>query len=1035
MSETIGSVVVLGGGIAGIQASLDLANQDFLVYLIEKNPSIGGRMVQLDKTFPTLDCSMCILGPKLVDVQRHPNIEILTYCEPVSLSGSAGNFTLKYLKKARYVDESKCTGCGICETKCPVWIYDDFNEGLTRKDRRGRERPGRKNISIPFPQAVPKVAYLPGETCRYIQKGKCGVCKKNCGPGAIDYDQKDEEGEINIGAVIVTSGFDPFDVKKVDRFHFGEFPNVFTTLQFERLLNASGPTQGEIIRRSDGKHPKRLAFLQCVGSRDLSIGKSYCSAVCCMYAVKEAIMAKEHDPELEAYIFYMDIRAFGKGFDEFYKRAIDEFGIHFINSKIYEIQENPETHNLLLKYENFMGTPGITTVEMDMVVLSTGMDPASQTAFLQDSLNLDPNGFIETTPTTPIETSVPGVYVCGAASGPKDIPDTVAQASGAAAKAAILLKDVRGTEIEEIKLPSPLKVDPTDVARVGVLICHCGHNIASVIDCAEVAEYAKTFPNVVFSTDPMYACAADAQEIIKEAIKEHKLNRIIVASCTPRTHEPLFRSTLREAGLNEFLFDLVNLREHCSWVHPDEPEKANIKAKDLVRGAIARACRLEPLFKEKIPIIQKAVVIGGGCAGMTSAVDLSRGGYPVYLIEKEAQLGGELLKPLELHNGLKGKDIVENLEKRVRNAPNITVFTNAELENLSGTVGNFKGIVSGQEIEFGAAILASGAEPFIPNGYYRYGENSNVMTQGEFEERFDELDPQSATNFVMIQCVGSREDEPPRTYCSRICCTVAIHNSIRIKERNPNANVYILYKDIRTYGDLEELYLHSRQLGVIYIPYTDEQKPVVHPDGTVEVLDVSLGEFLQIRPDLIVLSTPLIPKPNKGLSQLFKVPRGADGFFLEAHVKLQPLDFATDGVFLAGTAHFPKLSHESIFQASGAASRVMALLSKGYLLSEGAIAEVSQEICRGCGRCADICPFKAISLEEKTVVLETQTIQTVKAFVNAGSCKGCGTCVVSCPVSAITIHHFPNKTIEAQFDAVLLKNEQSMEEQPSGEAI
>ncbi|MHA2500573.1 MAG: 4Fe-4S binding protein, partial [Candidatus Hodarchaeales archaeon] len=361
MSETIGSVVVLGGGIAGIQASLDLANQDFLVYLIEKNPSIGGRMVQLDKTFPTLDCSMCILGPKLVDVQRHPNIEILTYCEPVSLSGSAGNFTLKYLKKARYVDESKCTGCGICETKCPVWIYDDFNEGLTRKDRRGRERPGRKNISIPFPQAVPKVAYLPGETCRYIQKGKCGVCKKNCGPGAIDYDQKDEEGEINIGAVIVTSGFDPFDVKKVDRFHFGEFPNVFTTLQFERLLNASGPTQGEIIRRSDGKHPKRLAFLQCVGSRDLSIGKSYCSAVCCMYAVKEAIMAKEHDPELDAYIFYMDIRAFGKGFDEFYKRANDEFGIHFINSKIYEIQENPETHNLLLKYENFMETPGITT--------------------------------------------------------------------------------------------------------------------------------------------------------------------------------------------------------------------------------------------------------------------------------------------------------------------------------------------------------------------------------------------------------------------------------------------------------------------------------------------------------------------------------------------------------------------------------------------------------------------------------------------------------------------------------------------------
>ncbi|MFX0115959.1 MAG: CoB--CoM heterodisulfide reductase iron-sulfur subunit A family protein, partial [Candidatus Hodarchaeota archaeon] len=391
------------------------------------------------------------------------------------------------------------------------------------------------------------------------------------------------------------------------------------------------------------------------------------------------------------------------------------------------------------------------------------------------------------------------------------------------------------------------------------------------------------------------------------------------------------------------------------------------------------------------------------------------------------QLGGELLKTLELHNGLKGKEIVENLEKQVREAPNITIFTNAKLENLRGTVGNFKGTVNGQEIEFGAAILASGAEPFSPKGFYRYGENSNVLTQREFEERFDELDPQSVTNFVMIQCVGSREDEPPRTYCSRICCTIAIHNSIRIKERNPNANVFILYKDIRTYGDLEELYLYSRQLGVVFIPYTDEQKPVVHPDGTVEVLDVTIGEFLQIQPDLIILSPPLIPKPNKDLSQMFKVPRGADGFFLEAHVKLQPLDFATDGVFLAGTGHFPKFAHEASFQASGAASRVMELLSKGFLLSEGAIAEVYQEICRGCGRCADICPYKAIDLEEKIIELETQTIQTVKAFVNPSSCKGCGTCVVSCPVSAITVHHFPNKTIEDQFDAVLLKSEPAIE--------
>jgi heterodisulfide reductase subunit A len=1021
--EKLGSVAVIGGGIAGIQASLDLANQGFLVHLLEQNPSIGGRMVQLDKTFPTLDCAMCILGPKLVDVQRHPNIELLTYCEPLKLSGSVGNFTLTYLKKARYVDEDKCTGCGICEDKCPVWVDDDFNAKIPRKDKKGRDRPAGKNISIPFPQAVPKVAYILPDTCRYIQKGKCRVCEKNCGPEAISYEQKDEERDVNVGAVIVTTGFDPYAAEEITSLHYGQFPNVVTTLQFERYLSASGPTMGEIIRPSDQKHPKKIGFLQCIGSRNPSIDKDYCSAACCMYAVKEAIMAKEHDPNVEAYIFYMDIRAFGKGFEEFYQRAQKEYNIHFVKSRVSEIMENPENRNLVLKYEDFKEKPTISFAEMDMVVLSTGLDPSSHSEFLKNCLHLelDKYGFVVTHPLKPLETNKPGVFVCGVASGPKDIPDTVAQASGAASKASILLKDVRGTQTEEIKLPRPIKIDATDEPRVGVLVCHCGHNIGSVVDCAAMADYAKTFSDVVYASDPMYACAADTQDTIKEAIKKHKLNRVIVASCTPRTHEPLFQSTLREVGLNEFLFDLVNIREQVSWVHPHEPENANKKVRDLIRGAIARACRLEPLFKDKIPIIQKAAVIGGGCAGMTSAIDLSEAGYPVYLIEKENQLGGELLKLPELHNGLKGKEIVDTLKKQIRGDPNITVFTNTTLESLSGSAGNYKGIVEGKEIDFGAVILATGAEPFVPKGYYNYGKDPNIMTQREFEERFDDLDPQTV---VMIQCVGSREDETPRTYCSRICCTVGIKNSIRIKERNPNATIFILYKDIRTYGDLEELYLKTRQLGTVFIRYTDDQKPNVFPDRTVEIFDPMLGATLKIHPDLIILNVPLVPKPNESLSQLLKVPRGADNFFLEAHVKLRPIDFATDGVYLAGTGHFPKFTHESIYQGSGAAVRVMALLAKGYLLSEGAISEIDQAVCRGCGRCELVCPFKAIELEVKNIELETKIIQTVKAFVNAGVCKGCGSCVVTCPVGAITIKHFPNKTIEAQFDSILQKPRQ-----------
>jgi heterodisulfide reductase subunit A len=656
-----------------------------------------------------------------------------------------------------------------------------------------------------------------------------------------------------------------------------------------------------------------------------------------------------------------------------------------------------------------------------MVVLSTGMDPSSQTEFLEGCLHLklDHNGFVETDPMKPIDTSVPGVYVCGVASGPKDIPDTVAQASGAAAKAAILLKEVRGSQVEEPKYPRAIKVDPTDESRIGVFVCHCGHNIASVVDVKAVAEYAKTFPNVKFADDPMYACAADTQGLIKEKIKEHNLNRIIVASCTPRTHEPLFRSTLKEAGLNEFLFELTNLREHVSWVHPHEKGDATEKAKDMLRGSIARTCRLEPLLKEKIPIEQKAVVIGGGIAGMTSALDIARGGYPVYLIEKEDQLGGELLKIPRLHNELQGEEIVKDLAKQVKEEENITLYTGANLESLTGAVGNFTGVVNGEEIKFGAAVLATGAEPFTPEGYYEYGNDSRVMTQREFELQFDETDPKTV---VMIQCVGSREDELPRTYCSRVCCTTAIKNSIRIKERNPDANVFILYKDIRTYGDLEELYLKTRQLGTVFIGYNDDNKPTVNSDGSIEVFDITLGELLRIEnTDLILLSTPLVPKPNEELSQMFKVPRGADKFFLEAHVKLRPIDFATDGVFLAGTGHYPKFTHESIYQASGAAVRVMALLAPGYLLSEGAISVVNEEMCRGCGRCEEICPYKAIELHEKEVELETRTIKTVKAFVNPGVCKGCGLCVVTCPVSAITISHFQDETIAAQVDAILLK--------------
>ncbi len=1004
MSKLVGAVAVAGGGVAGIQSAIDLANSGLKVYLIESSTSIGGKMAQLDKTFPTLDCSMCTLSPKLAEVARHPNIELLTYSEITGIEGEAGDFTVKVKKKATFVDPDKCTACELCVSKCPVKVPDEYNEGGNN----------RKAIYLAFPQAVPRVYTIDAENCLYLTKGKCGNCAKVCENDAINYDDKGEEIEINVGSVILSTGFEPFDATQLEQYRI-DHPDVITSMQFERQLSSSGPFEGHVTL-SDGTHPKKIAWIQCIGSRNPEIGHRNCSSVCCMYATKEAMVAMEHDPELETTIFNIDVRAFGKGFEEFYQKAKNEKSVRFIHSRPSGVEVDPQTNKLSLKYEAEDGN-GIRQEEFDMVVLSIGLTPSKSSKQLVNIANveMDDLGFVKTKIDSPVETTRPGIFVSGAMQAPKDIPDTVAAASGAASKASSLLSSERGSLVTEKQYPPEKEIG--DDVRTGVVVCRCGINIGSIVDVPNVVEYTKDLPGVVFAREAVYACSSDSLAGIADMVKEHNLNRVVVASCTPRTHEPLFRETLMEAGLNPYMFELANIREHCSWVHQNEKDKATKKAKDIVRMSVSRANLLQPLYKEKVEFNNSGLVIGGGIAGMNAALDIADKGFHVTLVEKSDELGGLLKTYTKLQDGRSTNEVLEPIIERVESHDNITVLKDAELMELEGSMGNFTAHVKGadvdEEIRCGVAIIATGANELVPEGYFSYGKYPNIVTQSKLEHMIDE--GTDAKNVVFIQCAGGRNDERP--YCSRACCTVAMKNAIRLKEDDPKRNVYMLYRDIRTFGRWEDLYTKARELGVVFMRYTEDKEPQVG-EKSIKMFDHLLNMNFDINYDLLVLSTPLVaPETNESLGSLFKVPLDSNKFFLEAHIKLRPVEFATEGVFLCGTAQAPKLVDEAVSQASAAASRACTILSSDFLETIGNVSVVDPELCIGCGRCTLVCPYKAPELKEVVVETEEITYTTKKCEINPTVCKGCGSCAAECPTGAITSRHFTESQIMAVIKA------------------
>ncbi|HKZ94737.1 MAG TPA: CoB--CoM heterodisulfide reductase iron-sulfur subunit A family protein [Candidatus Bathyarchaeia archaeon] len=1000
MSNKVGATLVVGGGIAGIQAALDLADAGFKVYVLDESPSIGGTMAQLDKTFPTNDCSMCILAPKLVGVGRHPNIQLITNARLEELSGQAGNFQVKVTRKPRYVNEETCNGCGICAQHCPVEVPNEFDEKLNI----------RKAIYVPFPQAVPLKYAIDEENCI-----KCELCRNVCRAGAVDFDQKPEVLTLNVGAVILAPGFEEFDPRLKSMYGYGRYANVVSSIEFERILSASGPYGGRVVRPSDGKIPWRIAFVQCVGSRDALVGNNYCSSACCMYAIKESVIAREHSPGVSCTIFFMDMRAFGKEFDSYYNRAVDEYKVRFVRSRVSSVHEIPETQNLIVRHVDDE-TP--KDEEFDLVVLSVGMRPpkrAQELAKIAD-IELNKYNFCETKPFSPVETSQPGIYVCGAFAAPKDIPESVAQASGAAAKAGSIIATERG-KFATGKVYPPERDVSGEEPRIGVFVCHCGINIGGVVNVPAVVDYARTLPNVMYAEHNLYTCSQDTQKGIREKIKEHELNRVIVASCTPRTHEPLFRETVREAGLNIYLFEMANIRDQCSWVHMHEPKEATVKAKDLVRAAVAKARLLKPLKKPVINVAQSALVIGGGLSGMVASLELANQGFDVHLVERKRALGGHAREIYYLLDPQDPQKQLESIIREVESDNKIHVHLNSDIEDIEGYIGNFKTTIDNggekKEIEHGVVIVATGAAEYKPNEYL-YGTDQRVLTQHELEKKLAKGDLNART-VAMIQCVGSRNPERPN--CSRICCGQAVKNALKVKELSPDTDVYVLYKDMRTFGFMEDYYREASDKGVIFIRYDDEHKPnVTKKEGklTVAAWEPVLKEWVPIEPDLLILSVATVPQPdNKHLAEMLKVPLSKDGFFLEAHMKLRPVDFATDGVFLCGMAHSPKFIDESIAQACAAAARAATVLSKSTLEMEGSIANVDENLCSGCKICESLCVYNAIEMRMNS---EKPVAKVIEAL-----CKGCGVCGSSCPTKAITLGHFTNEQILAQVKAVLVE--------------
>ncbi len=993
-------VLVIGGGMGGIRTALDLAEAEKKVILVDKAYAIGGLMTQLDRTFPTNNCDLCTLAPNLSEGSRQDYIELLTMTSVKEVKGQKGNFTVLLETAPRYINLDKCTACGECYKNFPECVR--FTPGLDH----------RAPTCMRYPQATPQAFSIDLAKCTDVE----GLMK-SCPAGAINPDDMGRKREVSCGAIVFSPGGALFDPSHLDYLGYASQPDVVTSLEYERILSASGPTMGQLLRPSNGKQPKKVAWIQCIGSRGLQKGAGqYCSSACCMFALKEAMVTKERfQDDIETTIFYMDMRTMGKDYERYYQRAKNEFGVRFVRSRPHSILRETGKENLILTYSSEESSSN-TTEEFDMVVLSTGFRVADDVRELALKLGLELNAgsFPQTDAFNPVATSVPGIYVAGVIQSPKDIPETMVQASAAACMAGNDLGVVEKVEREKELLPMETGVVGEEL-RVGVFICDCGENIGGVVDAGALAEFAQTLPHVAVAELKGHGCSRESMQQIQQTIVDEKINRVVIGGCSPRTHESKFQEVIRKAGLNKYLLEIANIRDQATWVHANNPAAATEKAKELIRMAVGSVVCSQPLVDHSLPMNKNVLVVGGGVAGMTSALQLADQGLKVFLAEKSARLGGVAVNIRKTIEKGDVKNFVGDLIARTEAHENIQVITKALIVDHSGMPGMFKtGMQTGKQmfyrqIEHGVTILATGALPNRPPQYL-LGENSAVSTQLELQNFLEE---QSDTvkawdNVVMIQCVGSRIPENPN--CSRICCQSAVKNALRIRELNPDARIFILYRDMRTFGFHEEYYQKARELGVIFARYSLDNLPQVEASGaTVDVTftDPILGRKITVSADHLCLSTGMIADEdaNNELAMIFKLPRTQDGYFLEDHVKLRPVDMPIPGFFVAGTAHSPKLINESVAQALAVASRARTMLAKDSIDLGARAAKVDRNICAACLVCVRACPFGIPFINADGY-----------SEIDPARCHGCGMCAAACPAKAIQLMQFEDDRILAKLE-------------------
>jgi heterodisulfide reductase subunit A len=995
-------ILVVGGGIGGIRAAMDLAESGRDVILIDKAFSIGGLLTQLDRTFPTNNCDLCTLSPHLSETGRQQHIEMMAMTQLVDVAGDVGNFTVTLAQNPRHIDLEKCTACGDCYRKFPECVR--FAPGLDH----------RAPTCMRYPQATPHAYSIDMKKCGNIE-----ALTQVCQAGAILPDETEKRRDVTVGAIILSPGAAIFDPAKLDNFAYGVHPDVVTSLEYERILSASGPTQGELVRPSNGKQPQKIAWIQCVGSRGLQKDAvSYCSSACCMFSLKEAIVTKERfQQSIETTIFYMDIRTFGKDYEQYRDRAENEFGINLVRSRPHSIIRDSQTGNLNITFTPYDGG-ALQTETFDMAVLSTGFYVPEDVRQMGIALGieLNPHHFAQTGSFTPVSTSRPGIYVCGLFESPKDIPETMVQASAAACMAAKSL-DRTTDPSDGVAEPVPQRDVSHEESKIGVFICDCGLNIGSVIDTQKLAEYALKLPQVAVSEIVGHGCSRESLDRIEKTIVDHGLNRVVIGGCSPRTHETKFQEVLKKAGLNQYLLEIANIREQDTWVHADNPSAAKVKAQHLVRMAVSSVKQAHPLMDHSLSMNKDILVVGGGVTGMNTALTLADQGFKVFLAERSAELGGLANNIRKTIDGEDVQSYMKDLVQKTLNHDLVEVITGAIIVDHSGMPGLFKtGMQIApqmyyRQINHGVTILATGALQNRPQEYL-LDEHPAVMNQMDMDALIED-DPQrikGLENIVMIQCVGSRCPDNPN--CSRICCQSAVKNALRILDINPGARIFVLYRDMRTYGFMEDYYLEARKRGVIFVHYEKENPPVVTASNKkveVSFTDPIMGKPIVVMADTLCLSTGLVAddEATEDLAMVFRLQRTHDGYFLEDHIKLRPLDLSIPGFFVAGTAHSPKSIRESIADAQATAGRAQTLLARNRIELGAAIARVDRDKCAACLVCVRACPFDIPFINAEGY-----------SEIDPAKCHGCGVCAAECPAKAIQLMQFEDDQILAKLDGL-----------------